>query len=284
MTKIAWVTDSMAYFTKEEAEAIGVNVVPIQILLGDTAYQENAITVERLFRALDADKKLIAKTSQPIFGEFVGTYERLKEEGYDCAIAVHCTNGLSSTVQSSASAAEAASFPVHIIDSHTAFENQQEFIRYGMELAAQGKSVEEIVAALQELTKKTHFYMIVGNMETMRRGGRVSSGDLFLANLLSIKPIITTDEAGKIVPFKKARSLKKAYIEMVKQIDESMRQHTFYKNRIYVATTMAPEMAAELRQQVAAKFPDLTILEGTFGPAIGTHAGAETVGLFWMND
>ncbi len=68
MTKIAWVTDSMAYFTKEEAEAIGVNVVPIQILLGDTAYQENAITVERLFRALDADKKLIAKTSQPIFG------------------------------------------------------------------------------------------------------------------------------------------------------------------------------------------------------------------------
>ncbi len=34
MTKIAWVTDSMAYFTKEEAEAIGVNVVPIQILLG----------------------------------------------------------------------------------------------------------------------------------------------------------------------------------------------------------------------------------------------------------
>lgn len=203
MTKIAWVTDSMAYFTKEEAEAIGVNVVPIQILLGDTAYQENAITVERLFRALDADKKLIAKTSQPIFGEFVGTYERLKEEGYDCAIAVHCTNGLSSTVQSSASAAEAASFPVHIIDSHTAFENQQEFIRYGMELAAQGKSVEEIVAALQALTKKTHFYMIVGNMETMRRGGRVSSGDLFLANLLSIKPIITTDEAGKIVPFKK---------------------------------------------------------------------------------
>jgi len=83
MTKIAWVTDSMAYFTKEEAEAIGVNVVPIQILLGDTAYQENAITVERLFRALDADKKLIAKTSQPIFGEFVGTYERLKEEGID---------------------------------------------------------------------------------------------------------------------------------------------------------------------------------------------------------
>ena len=284
MTKIAWVTDSMAYFTKEEAETIGVNVVPIQILLGDTAYQENAITVERLFRALDADKKLIAKTSQPIFGEFVGTYERLKEEGYDCAIAVHCTNGLSSTVQSSASAAEAASFPVHIIDSHTAFENQQEFIRYGMELEAQGKSVEEIVSALQALTKKTHFYMIVGNMETMRRGGRVSSGDLFLANLLSIKPIITTDEAGKIVPFKKARSLKKAYIEMVKQIDESMRQHTFYKNRIYVATTMAPEMATELRQQVAAKFPDLTILEGTFGPAIGTHAGAATVGLFWMND
>jgi DegV family protein with EDD domain len=284
MTKIAWVTDSMAYFTKEEAEAIGVNVVPIQILLGDTAYQENAMTVERLFRALDADKKLIAKTSQPIFGEFVGTYERLKEEGYDCSIAVHCTNGLSSTVQSSASAAEAASFPVHIIDSHTAFENQQEFIRYGMELEAQGKSVEEIVAALQALTKKTHFYMIGGNMETMRRGGRVSSGDLFLANLLSIKPIITTDEAGKVVPLKEARSLKKAYIEMVKQIDESMRQHTFYKNRIYVATTMAPEMAAELRQQVAAKFPDLTILEGTFGPAIGTHAGAETVGLFWMND
>jgi len=251
MTRIAWVTDSMAYFSKEEAETLGVNVVPIQVLLGETAYNENTLTVERMIRSLEADKKLVANTSQPILGEFVGTYERLKEEGYDCAIAVPCTDGLSSTVHSSASAAEAAGFRSYIVDSHTAFENQQEFIRQGMALEQQGKSVEEIVEALQALAKRTHFYMIVGNMETMRRGGRVSSGDLFLANLLNIKPIITVDEAGTIVPFKKARSLKKAYAEMLKQIEDVMNGKTFFKNRLYVATTLAPEMAEDLRAAVA---------------------------------
>ena len=92
MTKIAWITDSMANFSQEEAARLGVDIVPIQLIVDGNGYSETKLSLEDLYRYMIEQKKE-AKTSQPIFGDFIARYERLKEEGYDCAIAVHCSNG-----------------------------------------------------------------------------------------------------------------------------------------------------------------------------------------------
>ncbi|MFL9649875.1 MULTISPECIES: DegV family protein [Exiguobacterium] len=282
MTKIAWITDSMANFSKEEAARLGVDIVPIQLIVDGSGYSEVDLSLEDLHRYM-IDQKKEAKTSQPIFGDFIARYERLKEEGYDCAIAVHCSNGLSSTVKNSSAAAEAADFKVYTVDSHAALEAQQELVRLGLAAEAEGKSVEEIVALLEAWRDKKNFFMIIGNMETMRRGGRVSSGEMFLANILNIKPIITLDETGKVIPFKKARSLKKAYAEMVTELERRHAANGIHNNRVFVQTALAPEMQDNIVALIQAKLPDIEIVKTRFCPSIAVHAGFETVGILWLD-
>ncbi|MCC5892180.1 DegV family protein [Exiguobacterium sp.] len=282
MTKIAWITDSMANFSKEEAAKLGVEIVPIQLIVDGSGYSEVDLSLEDLHRYM-IDQKKEAKTSQPIFGDFIARYERLKEDGYDCAIAVHCSNGLSSTVKNSSAAAEAAGFTVHTVDSHAALEAQQELVRLGLEAEKEGKTPEEIVALLEAWRDKKNFFMIIGNMETMRRGGRVSSGELFLANILNIKPIITLDETGKVIPFKKARSLKKAYVEMVSELERRHAANGVRDNRVFVQTALAPNMQADLVALIESKLPDLEVVKTRFCPSIAVHAGFETVGVLWLD-
>lgn len=282
MTKIAWITDSMANFSKEEAARLGVDIVPIQLIVDGSGYSEVDLSIEDLHRYM-IDQKKEAKTSQPIFGDFIARYERLKEEGYDCAIAVHCSNGLSSTVKNSSAAAEAADFKVYTVDSHAALEAQQELVRLGLAAEAEGKSAEEIVALLEAWRDKKNFFMIIGNMETMRRGGRVSSGEMFLANILNIKPIITLDETGKVIPFKKARSLKKAYAEMVTELERRHAANGIHNNRVFVQTALAPEMQDNLVALIQAKLPDIEVVKTRFCPSIAVHAGFETVGVLWLD-
>lgn len=282
MTKIAWITDSMANFSKEEAARLGVDIVPIQLIVDGSGYSEVDLSIEDLHRYM-IDQKKEAKTSQPIFGDFIARYERLKEEGYDCAIAVHCSNGLSSTVKNSSAAAEAAGFKVYTVDSHAALEAQQELVRLGLAAEAEGKSAEEIVALIEAWRDKKNFFMIIGNMETMRRGGRVSSGEMFLANILNIKPIITVDETGKVIPFKKARSLKKAYAEMVTELERRHAAKGIHNNRVFVQTALAPDMQADFVALIQARMPDLEIVKTRFCPSIAVHAGFETVGILWLD-
>ncbi|TCI77748.1 DegV family protein [Exiguobacterium sp. SH0S1] len=282
MTKIAWITDSMANFSKEEAAQLGVEIVPIQLIVDGSGYSEVDLSIEELHRYM-IDQKKEAKTSQPIFGDFISRYERLKEEGYDCAIAVHCSNGLSSTVKNSSAAAEAAGFKVYTVDSHAALEAQQELVRLGLAAEKEGKSVEEIVALLEAWRDKKNFFMIIGNMETMRRGGRVSSGEMFLANILNIKPIITLDESGKVIPFKKVRSIKKAYAEMVTELERLHAANGIYNNRVFVQTALAPEMQDNLVALIQAKLPEVDVVKTRFCPSIAVHAGFETVGVLWLD-
>lgn len=282
MTKIAWITDSMANFSKEEAAQLGVEIVPIQLIVDGSGYSEVDLSIEDLHRYM-IDQKKEAKTSQPIFGDFISRYERLKEEGYDCAIAVHCSNGLSSTVKNSSAAAEAAGFDVYTVDSHAALEAQQELVRLGLAAEKEGKSVEEIVALLEAWRDKKNFFMIIGNMETMRRGGRVSSGEMFLANILNIKPIITLDESGKVIPFKKVRSIKKAYAEMVTELERRHAANGIHHNRVFVQTALAPEMQDNLVALIQAKLPEIEVVKTRFCPSIAVHAGFETVGVLWLD-
>lgn len=282
MTKIAWITDSMANFSQEEAASLGVDIVPIQLIVDGNGYSETKLSLEDLHRYM-IDQKKEAKTSQPIFGDFIARYERLKEEGYDCAIAVHCSNGLSSTVKNSKAAAEAADFTVYTIDSLAALEAQQEFVRIGKAAEAEGKSVEEIVALIEAWRDKKNFFMIIGNMETMRRGGRVSSGEMFLANILNIKPIITVDETGKVIPFKKARSLKKAYAEMVGELERRHAENGVKDNRVFVQTALAQNMQDDLVALIESKLPGLEVVRTRFCPSIAVHAGFETVGVLWLD-
>ena len=284
MDKIAWITDSMAFFPEGEAEKIGVHVVPTQLINNGESYREYLdISIEQLDEKMKQHASAVPTTSQPSFGELVELYEHLKATGYDYGYAIHITSGLSGTYASSVAAADAVGFKLYALDSYTGAANQQEMIKLAMELTATGKQPEDVMAILEQFKHASHFYLIIGNMETMRRGGRVSSSQFLLANMLNIKPIVTFNEEGKLVPFKKVRSLKKAFHEMAAEVVTKIQTHGLHRQTLYIGHTLARADAEKLRDAILSKIAGISIEITQFGPSILSHAGSETVGVYWFD-
>jgi DegV family protein with EDD domain len=251
MNKIAWITDSMAFFEPGVAEKIGVHVIPTLLILNGESYREYVdISIEQLNQKMQDDSKISPTISQQSFGDFVTLYEQSLEDGYDYGYAIHITSGLSGTYSCSVAAAEAVGFPLHAIDSDTGACNQQELVRIEQRLVASGKDPKEVMSTLETFKRKSHFYLISGNMETMRRSDRVSGSQFLLANMLNIQPIVQFNEEGQLVRFKKVRSIKKAFKEMVTEITSKMTAQGVYDGTLYIGHTLAHTAAEVLKRLI----------------------------------
>ena len=99
------VTDSTADIPKEQADALGITVVPLTVFFGDEAYLDGVdLDSAGFYRKLEASKEL-PRTSQPSPTKFQEAYMRLIDEGADGIISVHLSSKLSGMKRCSESAA-----------------------------------------------------------------------------------------------------------------------------------------------------------------------------------
>src|SRR5438874_2091774 len=98
------VTDSTADIPKEQADALGITVVPLTVFFGDEAYLDGVeLDSVGFYRKLAASKEL-PRTSQPSPAKFQEAYARLIDEGADAIISVNLSGKLSGTYQSACTA------------------------------------------------------------------------------------------------------------------------------------------------------------------------------------
>src|SRR5690606_15251182 len=114
--KIAFVTDSTAFLTEELRNHPDVYVVPIVVISEGKEYEDGVdLSSEQLYDIIRNEKE-VPKTSQPNVTKFKELYEQLKKD-YDSAIAIHVSNKLSGTIESSSAAKDEAGFDVEVVDS-----------------------------------------------------------------------------------------------------------------------------------------------------------------------
>ena len=277
MTRIAWVTDSTSCISPEEAKQLGVHVVPVSIIMNEIIYKDGVdITPDEFYKKLEECNEL-PKTSQPTPGEFSDFYEVLKHS-YDCAIAIHVSEKFSGTINGSRLGAEAADFPVHIVDSKIVSESMRQLLLKGKQLEAEGLKPEQIAESLRETTNRVRGFVCIGSLEQLRRGGRLSGASFLVGNLLQIKPILTFDN-GSLVPFEKVRTLKKAEARVLGLFEEEAERSS--AEGVSVVYSGSSEKAETWVQYLREKYPHITINLGKLSPAIGVHVGAGTLGILW---
>jgi len=276
--KIAWITDSTATLSKEYIAQHHIHVVPLEIIFGSESFKEDIdITAEAFYKRL-AESKELPKTSQPAIGEFVSLYEKLKEE-YEYAIAIHASSALTGTYQTSVSAAAMVGLPIEIIDSKIGSYALGKMVQKGIELEQQGKTYEEIVSYLQTLPDKGRLYMIPGSLEQLHKGGRVSTTQALIGNLIKLRLLIKFDN-GKAVLFDKIRTDSKAKARLYEILDADA-------SRIREASIIhgnAPEKALVWKQELEQIYPHITFTTTMFSPVAGTHTGQGTIGLTWISE
>lgn len=283
--KIAVVTDSTAYLTKQQVEENDIKVIPIPVIIDNQVYQEGIdITSDEFYKKLK-NSSSFPSTSQPSIGELIDFYEKLGEEGYEAVISIHLASTISGFVQTLQTvAAEVKNTRVIPFDSQITVMVMGNLVLAAAKMVKQGFDPDIIIKKLEQLRATTNEVFIVDDLQNLVRGGRLSNASAFIGSVLKIKPLLTFDRhSHKIVAFEKVRSMKKA-IKRAEELFENDRQTIDYPLRLIVIHANDETAAIQWQTKLAEKYPAYPVDISYFGPVIGTHLGERAIALAWMED
>ncbi len=268
------VTDSACDVPPEAAEALGVTIVPVYINIGEEGFREGVdITKDEFYRNLSS-YRVYPTTAAPAIGAFTEIYEELAAAGATEILSIHLADSISATCNSARLGAEAAQgVSVTVYDSRQITLGAGLLVVTAAAAAAEGKSLAEIVALLDERVTRSRVFGMLDNLEALRRSGRVNWAQFGLGTLLRIKPVMMI-QADDISVVAKIRTRTRALEQTIQMVSEFSPFE-----RLAIIHVQAAEAAEELRQQAENLFqtehPPF-IMEVT--PAIGVHLGIGAVG------
>jgi DegV family protein with EDD domain len=278
MVKTAVVTDSTAYISKDLREKLNIHMIPLSVIFGNETYQEEVeITASEFYE--EVKHKDLPTTSQPPVGQFVELFGVLSQD-YDAVISIHLSSGISGTYQGSVTAGDMVEgIDVYPFDSEISCIVQGFYVIEAAEMAAAGKTPQEILERLEEMKKSVCAYFMVDDLSHLQRGGRLSSAQALIGSLLQVKPLLHFVDKV-IIPFEKIRTRKKAMKRIVDLLEEDAKSGEPYRAAIIHANR--EEEAMEWKAELEAKFPNVEFMISYFGPVIGTHLGEGAMGLGWV--
>lgn len=280
MVKTAWVTDSTAYLDEELKNHPDLYTIPLTILLDGEEYTDGVdLTPSQLFNRLKTLKQP-AKTSQPAIGAFQALYEQL-EKDYDRIVTVLISGKLSGTVSSSEQAAKLVNIPVTTFDSHILTYPMSALLKKAMELEAAGESLDSVIHKLEQIRETGETYVLIGSLEQLHRGGRMTGLQFFLGSMLNVKPIISFNEGALFVK-EKVRSEKKAKDKILDYFRSSCEKNNI--KEVYILYGLHEDHAITWQRELSVQFPELKIIICPLGAVIGVHAGENTIGISWFNE
>ena len=276
--RIAWITDTTCTLSKEFIRENQINVIPLQVVIDGVSYKETIDITDKQFYERMAKESVSFQSSQPSVGEFIELYEKLKED-YDYGIAFHCSSKLSGTFSASVMAAEQVGFKLYAIDSLTGSYPHAFLMNKGIELFKQGYNAEEIVKQIEEMKSNTRLFLIPSNLNQLHKSGRVSGSQRLIANLFSIKPILSIETEGAKIR-DKVRTEKRAIQYMLDLLREDIKKSNISK--IAVIHADDEENARKLEKLLKDEFVSIPTERILLVPVAGVHTGVGTIGFSWV--
>jgi len=277
----AIVVDSTADFPEVPQRFANWRVVPLYVRFGDESYKDYVELDPETFYALLRTATETPSTSQPTPGDFLGVFEELA--GYERILSLHIAGKLSGTIESARAAArELGGDRVRALDSQSA---SVAIAMLGLAIQRRlerGTSDDEVNELVERYAREAGLLFTVDTLEYLARGGRIGRARAWAGELLNIKPILTIKD-GEVVPVKRVRGNRKAFLEFEAAFTGSTQDKPSL--RVGIAHADAPERAEALVQMVRRIRPAAQLeLVTTLGPVVGAHAGPGTIGFFWFGD
>ena len=248
--------DSCCDLSPELLKKTQARVAPLTITIDDTHYvDDGTVDIPPYLAAMKASKNPVrsACPSPDLYAEDIRATEG------DCFIVT-----LSAKLSGSHNAAslgvqlaqeDMPEKKVHVFDSESASAGETYIALMIHDLIAAGKSFEQIVELVEEKIRSLHTLFVLDSLDNLVKNGRISKTVALLANVLSIRLLMSDDGHGAIKNISKARGIKGALGQMV----ETCRKHTdglaAASQRLVISYCNCPERARQVRDMIREKCP-----------------------------
>jgi len=272
------VSDNCCDLPKNLLEEYGINLAHLTVSFEDQVYSPKKINNGE-FYSLMKSSPVLPHTSQPSVEDITRVYKRALEDGSE-VIAIHMSSGLSGTYQGGLLAQKNLNNPrLHVFDSLKASVGMGLLVIAAARLAEQGNDVKSIMQRLEEMQTRMQCIFVVGSLECLIKGGRISRTKGLMADVLDIKPVLHMDEGGFIKPYDKARGLKGAQHKLIKIMEKN--GAALANQTVGICHSLVPDIADYLSNTIKDKFGVKEVIVGEIGPVIGSHVGAGTFSVFF---
>lgn len=280
--KVAVVTDTNSGISPEEAQALGISLISMPVIVDEETYFENeSITQEDFFTRLRTGASV--STSQPAPGVLMDCWEDLLTR-YDEVLFLPMSSGLSGTCQTAAMLSQEYNGKVHVIDNHRISVTLRQSVLEACALLRQGKTAQETADYLEKDGLNAGIYIAVNTLELLKKSGRVTAAGAAVGTVLNIKPVLQI-QGGKLDAYKKVRGMRAAMQAMIEGIkDDRRRRFAGQKVTIRAAYSGDAAEGAVWRDALQEAFPDLTIGMDPLPISICCHIGEGALGVGLMPD
>lgn len=280
--KIALLTDTGTNTPASVIAQHDIRVAPLRIAYSDGSTYESGvnITAAQLVERLPIE---VPKTSLPSPQSICDLFEQARADGYERAVFVTLSSGLSATYQTvKMVASQMQGFPIIVVDSLSIG------VAAGMVVVAAANMIEQDVPfrsmqrKLDDLARNTWVFFSTKTLEYLRKGGRISEPVYRLGSMLNIKPVITCSDSGHYVVAKKARGWERSLETEVKLAEEKALK--FKKVRLAVCCSDADDyfdyLDSRLREVMDGHGIEIeSILHSDVSPDLLVHTGPDLVGI-----
>lgn len=267
------VVDSASDISEKEAKERGIVMVPMLITFGDEEFYDGVNLLPNEFYEKLATSKSLPQTSLVNEFRWSEVFEEQTKNG-DELVVITISSKLSGTYNAAVEASKKFN-GVYVVDSLNACAGERLVCEYAMQLAESGISAKEISVLLDASKTKIKLYAMIGTLEYLKKGGRISAAVAFAGTLLSLKPVISVDGGevkviGKAMGAKNAKAMVNKFATETNGVDTDKPFTVLYSG---TDISIAEKYAAE--KTVFGENPPINNLGGT----IGTHIGPGAVGV-----
>ncbi|MBQ2723784.1 MAG: DegV family protein [Clostridia bacterium] len=290
MAKFFVSTDSTCDLFLEERQSLNIGYAPLINTIGDgddmklveDNYQSQQDYVD-FFNILRNGTTV--KTSMLNGEQHKAYFTSLAEQGVKDCIHFCISYGLARTIEVATEAATQVKknfpkFNVKVCESHSATVGQGILVKMACQCRDKGMTLDETYRYIQNNKNKLQHFILVDNLDHLRRGGRISGAAAAVGKMLNLKIIIEFDKDGKLSVTNKIIGKKKAVDHIVKSFARFTHDSDFYPTVVHCDNL---PLAQELHDKLQTEYgidPEIRIM----GPTIGCHVGPDAVAFAFLSN
>jgi fatty acid kinase/fatty acid kinase fatty acid binding subunit len=278
---VAIVTDSSADLPDPVLDQHHIALVPLQVVFGDSTFRDRVeLKPEEFYRRLRTSAEL-PTTSQPAPADFLQVFRDAAQEAEE-VVAVLLGSNLSGTFNAAQTAIRTGGLQgVHLVDSRSASLGVGLLALRGAELAQSGWPAARIAAELRRVRDRSGMFLTVDKYDNLLRSGRISRAKAWLAGMLDVKPILSLDHEGNVVPVERVRGRENLESRVLALLDQRLTPRPRVL-RLGIAHADAPEAAQRIRSALLERYSPRDCFVTLATGVLGTHVGPGAWGIFYQ--
>lgn len=265
-----------------------IRVIPMGVSIDDTEYihypDERELSVEEFYTKLKNGS--VSHTTQITPAVFMDYFTDILKQGKDI-LYITFSSGLSGTYNTSQIVIKELEeeYPdrtLYSVDSLCASVGEGLLVMDAAIQKKNGLNIKELREWVEQNKRRARHWFTVKDLFHLKRGGRINSLEAIVGTALKIRPILSTDDDGKLTVVSKIRGSRAELDFLLSKLSE---EGTDLASQIVIIGHGDDlEQAKELERLIRDKNLVKDIVISKIGPIIGSHTGPGMLALTFLGN